>query len=81
MAAGEGFEPSQTESESGVLPLHNPAKCRCYYSLFFQKVKCFLKFVFIAGGTVFYRSSCKSDSTYAFCSFARLQRAVNAVAS
>ena len=53
MAAGEGFEPSQTESESGVLPLHNPAKCRCYYSLFFQKVKCFLKFVFIAGGTVF----------------------------
>ena len=25
MAAGEGFEPSQTESESGVLPLHKPA--------------------------------------------------------
>ena len=25
MAAGEGFEPSQTESESVVLPLHNPA--------------------------------------------------------
>ena len=22
VAAGEGFEPSQTESESGVLPLH-----------------------------------------------------------
>ena len=26
MAAGEGFEPSHTESESAVLPLHNPAK-------------------------------------------------------
>src|SRR5699024_1844643 len=26
LAAGEGFEPSQTESESIVLPLHNPAK-------------------------------------------------------
>ena len=25
MAAEEGFEPSQTESESAVLPLHNPA--------------------------------------------------------
>lgn len=26
LAAGEGFEPSQTESESGVLPLHQPAR-------------------------------------------------------
>ena len=26
LAAGEGFEPSQTESESVVLPLHKPAK-------------------------------------------------------
>ena len=25
LAAGEGFEPSQTESESVVLPLHNRA--------------------------------------------------------
>ena len=25
VVAGEGFEPSQTESESVVLPLHNPA--------------------------------------------------------
>ena len=39
MAAGEGFEPSRTESESGVLPLHKPAmfRLRCaanidYYS-------------------------------------------------
>ena len=28
LAAGEGFEPSHTESESAVLPLHNPAICR-----------------------------------------------------
>ena len=28
LAAGEGFEPSQTESESGVLPLHKPAIAR-----------------------------------------------------
>jgi len=25
LAAGEGLEPSQTEPESVVLPLHNPA--------------------------------------------------------
>ncbi len=29
LAAGEGFEPSQTESESVVLPLHNPAIFTC----------------------------------------------------
>ena len=29
VAAGEGFEPSHTESESAVLPLHNPAILRC----------------------------------------------------
>ena len=32
MAAGEGFEPSHTESESAVLPLHNPAKRKEYYT-------------------------------------------------
>ena len=32
LAAGEGFEPSQTESESGVLPLHKPAKRKSYYT-------------------------------------------------
>jgi hypothetical protein len=26
LAAGEGFEPSQSDPESLVLPLHNPAK-------------------------------------------------------
>ena len=31
MAAGEGFEPSHTESESAVLPLHNPAMRRILY--------------------------------------------------
>ena len=39
MAAGEGFEPSHTESESAVLPLHNPAKRKEYYTDFFQFVK------------------------------------------
>ena len=29
VAAGEGFEPSHTESESAVLPLHNPAILCC----------------------------------------------------
>ena len=39
MAAGEGFEPSHTESESAVLPLHNPAKRKGYYTLFVKIVK------------------------------------------
>lgn len=32
LAPGEGFEPSQTESESGVLPLHNPGRRKEYYT-------------------------------------------------
>ena len=49
MAAGEGFEPSQTESESGVLPLHKPAICLAskrmiYYMRFFENVKVFFLF-------------------------------------
>ena len=39
LAAGEGFEPSHTESESAVLPLHNPAKRKEYYTEFLQFVK------------------------------------------
>ena len=45
LAAGEGFEPSQTESESVVLPLHNPAifalsrEHECYYIRSAQNVK------------------------------------------
>ena len=39
MAAEEGFEPSQTESESGVLPLHNSAKRKMYYTRFYRIVK------------------------------------------
>ena len=39
MAAGEGFEPSHTESESAVLPLHNPAKRKSYYNEDFRFVK------------------------------------------
>ena len=41
MAAEEGFEPSQTESESGVLPLHNSAKRKDYYTFFFRFVNTF----------------------------------------
>ena len=43
MAAGEGFEPSHTESESAVLPLHNPAKRKAYYTSFFKFVKRFFR--------------------------------------
>ena len=32
LAAGEGFEPSHTESESAVLPLHKPAISRALVS-------------------------------------------------
>ncbi|MBO6011462.1 MAG: hypothetical protein J6P71_06665, partial [Oscillospiraceae bacterium] len=40
MAAGEGFEPSQTESESVVLPLHNSASVnKRYYTLIPEKSK------------------------------------------
>ena len=39
LAAGEGFEPSHTESESAVLPLHNPAKRKSYYTYFSEFVK------------------------------------------
>ena len=30
MAEDEGFEPPQTESESGVLPLHKSSICRTF---------------------------------------------------
>ena len=43
MAAGEGFEPSQTESESAVLPLHNLAKRKNYYTITFVFVKRFFE--------------------------------------
>ncbi len=41
LAAGEGFEPSHTESESAVLPLHNPAiyTRECYYTHNLKNVK------------------------------------------
>ena len=45
MAEDEGFEPPQTESESGVLPLHKSSNCNvliiCNY---FQKSRTFLFF-------------------------------------
>ena len=44
LAGDEGFEPPQTESESGVLPLHKSpkwplAEAHDYYNDFSQKVK------------------------------------------
>ena len=42
VAAEEGFEPSQTESESGVLPLHNSAKRKVIIMGHMFLVKCFL---------------------------------------
>ena len=44
LARDEGFEPPQTESESGVLPLHKSPKwllseAHDYYNDFLQKVK------------------------------------------
>ena len=39
LAADEGFEPSQTESESGVLPLHKSAKRKSYYTAKYTFVK------------------------------------------
>ena len=44
LAADEGFEPSQTESESGVLPLHKSAKRKRYYTLIFAFVNTKLDF-------------------------------------
>ena len=46
MAAGEGFEPSHTESESAVLPLHKPAKRKDYYTLIYMFVNTFLTLIF-----------------------------------
>lgn len=47
LAAEEGFEPSQTESESVVLPLHNSASnSNNYYTNFSIKVKLFFYFIF-----------------------------------
>ena len=51
LAAGEGFEPSHTESESAVLPLHKPAMpfrlSAWYIIITFQSfVKLFLQKVF-----------------------------------
>ena len=55
VAAGEGFEPSHTESESAVLPLHKPAifvrSCRTnryYYTGKQEFVKVFLKKIIFA---------------------------------
>ena len=55
LAAGEGFEPSHTESESAVLPLHNPAMFltnKIHYTRFPAFVNTFFRFLkkFSGGG-------------------------------
>ena len=49
LAAGEGFEPSHTESESAVLPLHKPAisKALDYYTKYRRFVKEILQKTFL----------------------------------
>ena len=46
MAEDEGFEPPQTESESGVLPLHKSSIAGTFVIIltFFKKSRSFLKF-------------------------------------
>ena len=45
MAEDEGFEPPQTESESGVLPLHKSSIAGTFIIIrtFFEKSRSFLK--------------------------------------
>ena len=55
LAEDEGFEPPQTESESGVLPLHKSSMSRGqhgYYTQLSEKVKYFFRFfqTFFCGG-------------------------------
>ena len=73
LAAGEGFEPSHTESESAVLPLHNPAKRKSYYT----KKTLFVKglFCMIAGAPLFDRKHARA--LHARDRFKRLQQGVD----
>ena len=43
LAGDEGFEPSQTESESGVLPLHKSPSNKNYYTTKPQNVNTFFR--------------------------------------
>ena len=43
LAGDEGFEPSQTESESGVLPLHKSPSNKNYYTTKSQNVNIFFR--------------------------------------
>ena len=51
MAAEEGFEPSQTESESVVLPLHNSAK---YFVTFDGRISLTLIIIYVSRQKVKY---------------------------
>ena len=71
MAAGEGFEPSHTESESAVLPLHNPAMFLTnidYYTDYIWFVKPFFNdfYTFIHEP---HEDSCGSYFTHFFSAF------------
>ena len=71
MAAGEGFEPSHTESESAVLPLHKPATSirRSEQILLYRKVvfcQAFLKNITygnISGETSFKKCTASVGTT------------------
>ena len=77
-AAGEGFEPSHTESESAVLPLHNPARSQACVIILsaLPVVKNFfcLRASFRTPGASLFRRNY-------FAFFATSQRAVKAAAS
>ena len=62
MAAEEGFEPSQTESESAVLPLHNSAMAGTILSQSAKIVKPFFKKTFFAAAV---------GKRFSRCSFCR----------
>ena len=67
MAAGEGFEPSQTESESVVLPLHNRAILNLKLAL---SVRTFIIIPFLFKmSTVFLKKFQKIFLAFLICAF------------
>ena len=56
LAAGEGFEPSHTESESAVLPLHKPAWQMRLYSPASLLVKTLLRYPADTPGTAYFNN-------------------------
>ena len=55
LAAGEGFEPSHTESESAVLPLHKPAiGVRSFEQLLLYRKACVCQDFFCKSQPIFF---------------------------